>query len=93
MAPCVFGEGAGDYDGDGALDYGLMFHSFDYPDETGTGRFGANLWRPRLVDGVLTFPHPEDSALVRKDIRAMQGKQFGIGRNLMPVEAPVGDPQ
>ena len=37
VAPCRFGEGTSDYDKDGALDYALMFHSFDYPDETGAG--------------------------------------------------------
>lgn len=32
VAPCRFGDGAGAYDSDGAVDYSLMFHSFDYPD-------------------------------------------------------------
>ncbi len=68
-APCVFGEGVSDYDGDGALDYALMFHSFDYPDETGAGRLATNFWRPRLADGILAFPRPDDPGLVRKDIR------------------------
>ena len=33
---CVFGEGKGDYDGYGELAFGLMFHGFDYPDESGS---------------------------------------------------------
>jgi len=79
VAPCVFGEGLGDYDNDGSLDYGLTFHSFDYPDETGVGRLGTNFWRPKLVNGVLTFPRPDDTnQIVKKDIRAMQPRAFGV---------------
>lgn len=87
VAPCEFGSQASDYDSDGELDYPLMFHSFSYPDETGDGRFGTNFWRPHLSDGVLTFPRPGDmtGAIVRKDIRAMTPKQFGIGHNIVDV--------
>jgi len=31
----VFGEGESAYDKDKEISYGLMFHGFDYPDETG----------------------------------------------------------
>lgn len=89
VAPCVFGKGAGDYDEDGELDYALMFHSFNYPDETGAGRLGTNFWRPRLQNGRLRFPRPDDTTgrIVHKDIRAMRPKQFGVGENMAAVEA------
>ena len=88
VAPCVFGSGKSDYDGDGSVDYALMFHSFNYPDETGDGRLGTNFWRPKLVDGMLRFPRPEDHTgrIVRKDIRAMRAKLFGVGRNLGSID-------
>lgn len=88
VAPCRFGEGHGAYDRDGSLDYGLTFHSFSYPDETGDGRLATHFWRPRLEDGVLTFPRPDDTsgALLRKEIRAMSPKQFGSGASLQSVE-------
>jgi CRISPR-associated protein Cas5d len=88
VAPRAFGSGASDYDKDGELDYPLMFHSFNYPDETGEGRLGTNFWRPRLIDGVLTFPRPEDKsgAIIRKDIRAMSPKRFGVGTNMLPAD-------
>lgn len=91
VAPCEFGSSSSDYDDDGELDYPLMFHSFDYPDETGAGRLGTSFWRPRLVNGVLTFPRPDDEngALYRKDIRAMQPKRFGLGTNLLTAEAEL----
>ncbi len=88
VAPCIFGSGRSDYDNDGAVDYALMFHSFDYPDETGQGRLATNFWRPRLENGVLNFPRPDDThKLVKKDIRAMRPKRFGIGDTLRDVVA------
>ncbi len=80
VTPCAFGEGQSDYDNDGPVDYSLMFHSFDYPDETGDGWFRSNFWRPRLIDGVLTFPRPDDTngQIIKKDIRPMQAKKFGV---------------
>jgi CRISPR-associated protein Cas5d len=91
VGPCEFGSGKSDYDGDGSVDYALMFHSFDYPDETGAGRLATNFWRPKLNDGVLHFPRPDDpEQIVRKDIRAMTAKQFVIERNLQSVEAEYG---
>jgi CRISPR-associated protein Cas5d len=88
VAPCRFGEGASAYDGDGSVDYSLMFHSFSYPDETGDGWLATNFWRPKLADGVLTFPRPDDKtgAIVRKEIRPMTPKQFGIGKSLLSVD-------
>jgi len=84
--PCVFGSGAGDYDGDGQFDYGLMFHSFNYPDETGVNKLSVNFWRPSMNDGVIHFPRPEQCP-VKKDIRDMVPKRFGLGRNVRDVEA------
>ena len=82
-----FGSGAGDYDNDGELQYGLVFHSFDYPDETGKERLATNFWRPKLKDGVLSFPRPGDtSQILKKDIRAMNPKRFGLSADLLPVE-------
>lgn len=70
VEPCVFGEGSGEYDHGDELAYGLMFHGFDYPDETGTKELHSRFWRPVMVDGVVTFPKPEDCA-VRKFVREM----------------------
>ena len=87
VEPCDFGAGKGDLDGAGELQYGLMFHSFDYPDETGESRLASNFWRPNLVKGVITFPRPNDiPAEHKKDIRAMGVKLFGLGQNLQFVE-------
>ena len=42
----------------GELQYGFMFHSFDYPDETGENKLASNFWRPKLVNGVLSLSAP-----------------------------------
>lgn len=85
VEPCDFSSGQGAYDGAGELQYGLMFHSFDYPDETGENKLASNFWDPKLVDGVIDF-HRADARRVKKEIRAMAPKRFGVEENLQYVE-------
>ncbi len=85
VEPCEFGSGQGHYDGAGELGFGLTFHGFDYPDETGENKLQARFWRPTMVDGVIRFTRPEQCE-VRKYIREMYPKQFEQGRNLLGVE-------
>lgn len=70
VEPCTFGEEKGEYDRYGNLEYGLMFHGFDYPDETGTKELHSRFWRPTMQDGVVTFPKPEECS-IRKFVREM----------------------
>ena len=87
VEPCDFGSGKGEYDDLDELQYGLMFHSFDYPDENGKDRLASGFWRPNLKKGVLTFPRPDEiPAELKKDIRAMGVKHFGLQENLLAVE-------
>lgn len=67
---CTFGEGKGEYDNCGELAYGLMFHGFDYPDETGTKELHSRFWRPVMKDGVVELHKPEECT-VRKFVREM----------------------
>lgn len=86
VGPCVFGEGKCAYDDDDEIGYGLMFHGFDYPDETGTDELHARFWYPTLRKGVLTFDRPEDCRQeLRKFVRKMDPKAFGTG-NVKSVE-------
>ena len=77
VEPCTFGEGAGDLDNAGELALGLMFHGFDYPDETGGNMLRARFWRPTMRNGVIEFPRPGKCPLIR-DIRSMIPNQPGI---------------
>ncbi|MEI7981619.1 MAG: type I-C CRISPR-associated protein Cas5c [Bacteroidota bacterium] len=82
--PCEFGEGKGHYDDGKELNFGLMFHGFDYPDETGKDELVTRFWRPVMRDGIIVFDRPEHCP-VRKLVRPMQSKQFGVNNNLGPV--------
>lgn len=86
VEPCESGSGQGHYDNTGELGFGMTFHGFDYPDETGESKLQARFWRPTMVDGVIRFARPEQCE-VRKYIREMYPKQFEQGRNLISVVA------
>jgi CRISPR-associated protein Cas5d len=86
VAPCVFGSGVSDFDRKGELGFGLMFHSFDYPDETGEEKLQSSFWFPKMLDGIITFPRPENCTL-KKFVGPMAAKQFGAGRDMRSVEA------
>ena len=88
VEPCEFGSGTAHYDSVGELGFGLTFHGFDYPDETGENKLQARFWRPTMVDGVIRFIPPEKCE-IRKFIREMQPKRFESGRNVIGVEAEV----
>jgi len=85
VEPCKFGAGEGAYDIAGELAYGLMFHGFDYPDETGDNSLHARFWQPTMVNGVIRFTRPEDCK-VRKFVREMSIKKFERGQNFLGVE-------
>jgi CRISPR-associated protein Cas5d len=83
VEPCEFGAGSSAYDGEGALAYGLMFHGFDYPDETGDNKLHARFWKPTMVNGCIHFD-PKDRTLCRNFVRDMGVKKFSDG-NLRSV--------
>lgn len=85
VEPCEFGEGQGAYDSIDELAFGLMFHSFAYPDETGIEELHSQFWQATLKHGVLEFPRPEQCE-IRRFVRPMSMKAFGIDENLLPVE-------
>lgn len=81
VEPCTLGEGVGFYDGYGELSFDLMFHGFDYPDESGAEEFSARFWRPKMDDGVIRFIRPEECS-VRKLVRPMKAnppESIGLG--------------
>ena len=82
VEPCGFGEGPGAYDDIDRLDYGIMFHGFDYPDEigktdedgkpdeSGKYRFHSRFWKPVMQGGIIKFIRPEKCTM-RKFVREM----------------------
>jgi CRISPR-associated protein Cas5d len=82
---CDFGSGEGEYDNAGELTYSLMFHGFDYPDETGQNEFSSRFWSPTMKNGIIEFERPEDCK-IRKFIREMTPKEFEQDNNLLGCE-------
>jgi CRISPR-associated protein Cas5d len=82
VEPCIFGEDKSDYDQYGELDFGVQFHGYDYPDETGKDELVVRLWRPKMKDGIIEFPMPNDcDPAMRRFIREMTAKDFEKDRN------------
>ena len=80
VEPCVLGEDAGDYDKYGELEFGLMVHGLDYPDETGKDELCLRLWRAVMKDGIVHFPRPEECK-IRRTIKKAQACTFTSGTN------------
>lgn len=65
VEPCTYGEGKGYYDEAGETAYGLMFHGFDYPDETGRNELRSRFWHPKMENGEVVFVRPEECAITK----------------------------
>ena len=87
---CEFGSGVGELDDAGELAFGLMFHGFDYPDETGGTELHARFWRPTLANGVIRFSHPQDCT-ERRFVRAMSVKPFGLNQGIQPAATDASE--
>jgi CRISPR-associated protein Cas5d len=85
VEPCEFGEGKSFYDDTPELSFGLMFHGFDYPDETGKGELVSRFWQAVMRKGILEFPKPE-GCVIRRSVRKMTAKEFALHENLLSVE-------
>ena len=68
---CTFGEGTGFYDNSGEIAYGLMFHGFDYPDESGKDELHSRFWCPKMENGEVKFMRPEQCT-VGKFVKKMK---------------------
>lgn len=87
VEPCAFGEGTGFYDEYGELEFGLMFHGYDYPNETGIPELWRRLWRAKMDNGVIVFPSPVACPPEwREFVRPMQPTPFIDNRNCLPVD-------
>lgn len=86
---CVFGEDKSDYDQYGEINFGLMVHGFDYPDETGKDEMSVRLWRNAVMrDGRIVFPLPFENSpeIVRRFIKPMKKKEFIPGTSFLGLD-------
>jgi CRISPR-associated protein Cas5d len=80
VEPCRFGEGDGDYDNSDEISFGLMFHSFSYPEESGVSELKSRFWNPKMARGVIEFVRPEDCEVI-KFVRKMKPVRFVPNEN------------
>ena len=87
VEPCTFGEGAGFYDNYGELDFGPMFHGYDYPNESGKAELWKRLWCAKMNDGIIVFPAPfECQDAMRQFVRKMNPTPFADKRNFVFID-------
>lgn len=85
VEPCVFGEGEGAYDNIDELGFGLMFHSFGYPDETGNNELISRFWQGVMKNGVIEYPNVTACPITRH-VRKMSAKSFELEQNIQSAE-------
>ena len=87
VEPCVLGKEDGFYDQYGELVFGVQFHGYDYPDETGKDELAVRLWRAKMKDGLIEFPMPKEcDPSLRRFIRKMTAKEFKLNRNFSLID-------
>lgn len=89
VKPCTFGEGTGFYDGYGEINFGLMVHGFDYPDETGKNDMAVRLWKnAKMIDGIVSFPNPSESSpeIATRFIKNIKKKPFIYKENFIGLD-------
>ncbi|TQC96416.1 type I-C CRISPR-associated protein Cas5 [Moraxellaceae bacterium AER2_44_116] len=85
VEPCEFGEGESPYANIDELGFGLMFHGFDYPDETGVDELRSRFWRANMRHGIIEYPRPENCE-INRFVRVMTAKEFALGESVLAVE-------
>lgn len=85
VEPCAFLEGSSVYDEINELSFGLMFHGYDYPDDTGKNVLTARFFTPVMKKGIIEFPKPEECT-IKRDLREMKMKSFKQGINFSVEE-------
>ncbi|WP_245953303.1 type I-C CRISPR-associated protein Cas5c [Moraxella caviae] len=93
VEPCEFGSHSGFYDDIDRVDFGLMFHSFAYPDELGRDELHSRFSRITMQHGVIEFIQPtgdldKDRAngLPSRFVREMTDGHFSLGESLQSAD-------
>lgn len=86
VEPCKFGESDSNYRETDELSFGLMFHSYGYPDETGGNELIVRFNEVTMRNGEVCFVRPENCSHHRV-LHEMLPKTFDLNKNLKGVEA------
>ena len=69
----------------GIMDFGLMFHSFSYPEDNGKEELRALFWHPKMENGVIKFCSQEECEH-QVFLRKMKPKTFTDKLNFKGIE-------
>ncbi len=75
VEPCEFSNMESSYKETPYMEFGLQFHSFIYPDESGEEELRAKFWMPKMKNGIIEFIRPDECEKERV-IRKMGAKVF-----------------
>ena len=76
------------YDNYGELDFGVQFHGFDYPDETGVNELGVRFWNVKMVNGIINFDEPS-KCQIKRSLRKMNMKNFDDKINFLSLSDDI----
>jgi CRISPR-associated protein Cas5d len=86
VEPCDFNDGKGDYDNMSELAFGIMFHSFDYPNEIGKNEMKINLWNAKMEKGIIKFSEYKNCKISRLVRNMQQRKDYMISTDFIGVD-------
>ncbi len=89
VEPCDFGTGTSDYDGKD-LYFGMMFHSFSYPNERlenedENDTLTVNLWNAKMKNGIIDFEEAKKE-LIQRNLKPLPSCDYKIGYNLLSID-------
>lgn len=74
----------GYYDNQGDMHFDLMFHSFEYPSETGKEALNALFWKPIMKNGVILFD-TDQQLYKRKRVKDMKAEYVATSGLIEPT--------
>lgn len=81
------GDEKGYYDTAGSMEFGLMFHSFSYPEQNGKEELNALYWFPKMENGVIRFCRQEECEK-KVFLKKMKPKKFVDKMNYSGLKEP-----
>lgn len=85
-------EPVGDYKDVDELSFGLMFHSFLYPEESGEEKLYSRFWYPKMRYGEIDFSGSKER-LITRFIRDMKGVKFVDKKNCSAADFDTAEVQ
>ncbi|MDR1721230.1 MAG: type I-C CRISPR-associated protein Cas5c [Endomicrobium sp.] len=84
---CEFNTGQGFYDRHrvSELSFGMMFHSFGYPNEIGEDKLEARLWNAKMNKGIINFKEIKEKD-IKRYVKSMKRTDYVIDKDILSVD-------